>query len=56
MWNAIKEMYEQLIDNDTLIIIGAFVIAIISPEHRQLVVGGLLGYMGKALKSSTKHE
>lgn len=48
--DKIYEVFIQLIDNDTLIIIGAFIIAGISPEHRELVLGGCLGFIGKKYK------
>ena len=41
----------QLADNDTLIIIFVFVLAFISPDHRELIAGGLIGYLGGKVKS-----
>ena len=45
--NDLKEILFELMDNDTMIIIGVIVIAYLSPEHREIVLAGLLGYMGK---------
>jgi len=44
----------QLADNDTLIIIFVFVLAFISPDHRELIAGGLIGYLGGKVKSEQK--
>ena len=38
---------KSLIDDNSLIIIGALIIAGISPEHREIVLAGLLGFMAK---------
>ena len=51
-WELFIELLRDVIDNDTLIIVGALVIAGISPEHRELVLGGLIGYMGKKYRDS----
>lgn len=43
---------EQLIDNDTLIIIGMTLLAFHSPEHRELIAAALVGYLGAKVKPS----
>ena len=45
------KLLNQLIDNDTLIIIGITVLAFISPEHRELIAGGLIGYLGGKIRN-----
>ena len=45
------KLLNQLIDNDTLIIIGLTVLAFVSPEHRELIAGGLIGYLGGKIKN-----
>lgn len=45
------QFLNQLIDNDTLIIIFVFVLAFMSPDHRELIAGGLIGYLGGKVKS-----
>lgn len=45
-------LLNQLTDNDTLIIIFIFVLAVMSPDHRELIAGGLIGYLGGKLKSA----
>ena len=45
------KLLNQLIDNDTLIIIFVFILAFISPEHRELIAGGLIGYLGGKIRN-----
>jgi hypothetical protein len=40
----------ELIDNDTLIIVGMSILAFTSYDHRELIAGALLGYMGAKIK------
>lgn len=52
MYDKFFELLNNLTDNDTLIIIFAFVLAMSNPEYTELIAGGLLGYMGHAVKSA----
>ena len=51
MADKIFKLIESLTDNDTLIIIGMTLLAFYSVEHRELIAGALMGYLGsKVLK------
>jgi len=53
-WTVVDHIFNflyQLADNDTLIIIFVFILAFISPDHRELIAGGLIGYLGGKVKS-----
>ena len=43
----------QMIDNETLIIVSVSILAYLSPDHRELIAGGLIGYLGTKIKSHT---
>ena len=44
------DFLKDLIDNDTLLLIALFALAVIEPDIRELVAGGLLGYWKGAQK------
>lgn len=44
--DKIYEIIMNLIDNDTMIIILMSCLAFYSPEHRELIAGALVGYLG----------
>ena len=46
-FEVVMDIVKDLIDDNTLIILGALVIAGISPEHRELIIGGLLGWIAQ---------
>jgi hypothetical protein len=52
MYEKFFELLNNLTDNDTLIIIFAFILAQQNPEFTELIAGGLLGYMGHAVKKA----
>ena len=48
---GLKAFMTDLIDNDTIIIVGALILAYIGDADLQkLVIGGLLGYLGAKAK------
>ena len=50
MKDHIFDLLKDLIDNDTLIIVGMSLLAYFSPEHRELIGGGLVGYLGSRVR------
>ena len=45
------DLLEALVDNDTLIIVAAFVLAYTNPDYIELLGGGLIGFLGGRLKA-----
>lgn len=51
MCDKLFTLIHDFIDNETLIIIIALaILAYISPEQRELIAGGFVGYMSNELK------
>ena len=48
--DKILNIIEQLIDNDTMIIILMAALAFYSPEIRELIAAALVGYLGGAAR------
>ncbi len=50
-----KDFLKDLIDNDTLIIIGLFITLVVlkDVELAKLVIIGFIGYMGKTVKGKS---
>lgn len=44
-FETIIGLIRDLVDDNTLVLIGVIVIALTSPEHREIVIGGLLGWL-----------
>lgn len=40
------EVLTDLIDNDTLIILGVIILSTLNPQVQEAAIGGLLGFMG----------
>ena len=50
-WDTIQD----LIDNDTLIILGVLLVALLQAgEATNIVLGGLIGYLAREAKDATK--
>jgi hypothetical protein len=49
-FETIMKIISDLTDDNTIIIIGVLIIAGISPENREMVLGGLIGALGMKAK------
>lgn len=49
-----KDFFMNLIDNDTLVILGVLAIAALEPAVREIAIGGLLGVIGMKIKGEKK--
>lgn len=45
-FDAVINLIRDLLDDNTIVLFGAILIAVISPEHRELITGGLIGWLG----------
>jgi hypothetical protein len=52
MFDRLFDLAETLVDNDTLIIVGAIVLAVLYPDNIELLGGGLIGFLGGRLKAN----
>ncbi len=48
--NRFFDLFESLVDNDTLIIVTLGILAYENPEHLEFLAGGLIGFLGGRLK------
>ncbi len=52
--NKWADFFREIIDNDTLIILGLIAIMVLSPDNRELIAGGLLGVIGMKAKNKVQ--